>query len=97
MPLSFPFYPGLGALKPKEELCDETIKAAGLRPSNRRFTLQSVFDERGALYEVPMYALSNPTNLDQPPTHEEFKDAARAVADYIHAHERPRRSTPRHH
>lgn len=81
----------------KDELRDETIKAAGLRPSNRRFTLQSVFDERGALYEVPMYALTNPTNLDQSPTLPEFKDAARAVADYIHARERPRRSASRQH
>lgn len=73
-----------------EQLCDETVKAAGLRPANRRSTLQSMFDERGALYEVPMYALAPPTNLDEAPVHPEFKDAARAVAEYIDAHERPR-------
>lgn len=74
----------------QEQLCDETVKAAGLRPANRRSTLQSMFDERGALYEVPMYALAPPTNLDEAPVHPEFKDAARAVAEYIDAHERPR-------
>lgn len=71
------------------------MKAAGLRPANRRGTMQSMFDERGALYEVPMYALIDPINLDQSPTQPEFKDAARAVADYLHAHERSRRSALR--
>lgn len=70
-----------------DELRDETVKAAGLRPANRRFTLQTTFDERGARYELPMYTLCDPTNLDEQPTQKEFKDAARAVADYIHAHE----------
>lgn len=37
-----------------------------------------------------MYALQPPTNLDVEPTIAEFKDAARAVADYIDAHERSR-------
>eukprot|EP00177_Eucheuma_denticulatum_P005647 GFKZ01010282.1.p2 GENE.GFKZ01010282.1~~GFKZ01010282.1.p2 ORF type:complete len:153 (-),score=22.08 GFKZ01010282.1:377-835(-) len=73
-----------------EELCNETVKAAGLRPANRRGTLQSMFDERGALYEIPMYALLAPTNLDEQPTHIEFKDAARAIADYIETHDRSR-------
>lgn len=54
-----------------------------------------MFDEKGALYELPMYVLSEPSDLDEQPVYEEFKDAARAVAEYIHAHERPRRS--RHH
>lgn len=49
-----------------------------------------MFDERGALYEVPMYALLPPVNLDQQPCQPEFKDAARAVQDYLHAHERRR-------
>lgn len=74
----------------QEELCNETVKAAGLRPANRRNNLQSMFDERGALYEVPMYALAAPTNLNVEPTQPEFKDAARAVADYIDAHSRSR-------
>lgn len=52
-----------------------------------------MFDERGALYEVPMYALAAPTNLDVVPTHPEFKDAARAVSDYIDAHDRRNRPT----
>lgn len=77
------------------ELCDETIKAAGLRPASKKCTLQAMFDERGHLYEVPMYALADPTNLDQPPVHEEFKDASQAVVDYINAHDRSKRSQHR--
>ncbi|KAI0563823.1 Ubiquitin domaincontaining protein [Gracilaria domingensis] len=60
----------------------------------RRGTMQSMFDELGALYEVPMYALVDPSNLDQQPMHEEFKDAAKAVTDYVNAHDKSRR-TPR--
>lgn len=75
-------------------LCNETIKAAGLRPANKKCTLQAMFDERGHLYELPMYALAPPTNLDNHPVHQLFKDASQAVADYIHTHERPKRSTP---
>lgn len=79
----------------QESLCDETIKAAGLRPANKRNNLLSTFDERGALYEVPMYALANPTNLDVEPCHEEFKDAARAIGEYIEARESRRNRTTR--
>lgn len=71
-------------------MCNETLKAAGLRPANRKGTMQSMFDERGALYEIPMYALKEPSNLDIEPTQEEFKDAARAVADYVEEHQRSR-------
>lgn len=56
--------------------------------------MQTMFDERGALYGIPMYALVDPTNLDEQPTYEEFKDAAKAVADYVEAHDKSRR-TPR--
>ncbi|PXF40946.1 Ubiquitin domain-containing protein 1 [Gracilariopsis chorda] len=77
-----------------DELRDETLKAAGMRPANRRYTMQTMFDERGALYAIPMYALVDPTNLDEQPSYEEFKDAARAVADYVEAHDKSRR-TPR--
>lgn len=69
------------------------MKAACLRPANRRNTLEAMFDERGALYEIPMYALCGPTNLDVEPTQPEFKDAARAVSEYVEAHERRHRIT----
>lgn len=45
-----------------------------------------MFDERGALYEVPIYCLKDPSNLDAPPVHQEFKDAAHAVNNYVNAH-----------
>lgn len=90
-----PFILASQPLPPQEELCDQAVNAAGLRPANRRNTLQAMFDERGALYEVPMYALTDPTNLDQAPTQELFKDAARAVADYVHALDRNRRNNAR--
>lgn len=68
------------------ELCNETLKAAGLRPANKRGTLATTYDERGAMYEVPMFALLAPANVDSTPACEEFKDAARAVAEYIESH-----------
>lgn len=38
-----------------------------------------------------MYALTEPSNLDVAPLCEDFKDAARAVDDYLQAHDRSRR------
>jgi len=62
----------------------EILRAAGLRPASLRLrTLNAVYDERGALYDVPMYCLRAPANLDQPPLCEEYKDAQRLVMDYI--------------
>ncbi|CAN8073677.1 unnamed protein product [Agarophyton chilense] len=74
-----------------DELREETVKAAGLRPANRRCTMQTMFDELGALYEIPMYALIDPLNLDEQPVHKEFKDAAKAVTDYVNADEKSKR------
>lgn len=62
-------------------LKSETIKAAGLRPANKKGSLQTTYDERGALYALPVYVLRDPTNLDNPPCCVSFKDAARAVAE----------------
>lgn len=65
------------------------MKAAGLRPANKRGTLLTTYDERGAMYECPMYVLRPPANLDAAPACAQFKDAARAVTEYIEGH-RPR-------
>mmetsp|Transcript_11591 Transcript_11591/g.31224 ORF Transcript_11591/g.31224 Transcript_11591/m.31224 type:complete len:148 (-) Transcript_11591:89-532(-) len=62
-----------------DELRDEFVKAAGIRPASRTATLLSCYDERGALYEVPIYCLRAPENLDAEPACAEFKEAARAV------------------
>lgn len=64
------------------ELRSEAIKAAGLRPANKRGTLAAIYDERGALYELPVYVLRDPSNLGASPPCPAFKDAARAVAEY---------------
>lgn len=42
-------------------------------------TLERMYDERGALYEVPVFALLDPDNIDGDPACPEFKDAAAAV------------------
>jgi hypothetical protein len=47
------------------------------------------YDERGALYEVPMYALRAPDNLDGEPLCLEFKDAAAAVIDLLESSRSP--------
>lgn len=74
----------------EDALRDETVKAAGLRPANKKGTLASVYDERGALYECPMYVLRKPDNLGEGETCAEFKDAARAVAEYVENNQRGR-------
>jgi hypothetical protein len=67
----------------QDDLRDEYIKAAGLRPASKACNLMTCYDERGALYEVPMYALRAPDNLDGEPRCQEFKDAAAAVIDLL--------------
>lgn len=76
------------AAEAEDALRDETCKAAGLRPANKQCTLLTTYDERGALYEVPMFCLSPPTNLDMEPTCSEYKDASRVVAEFVEAHQR---------
>ncbi|KAA8498121.1 Ubiquitin domain-containing protein 2 [Porphyridium purpureum] len=65
-----------------DDLRDEIVKAAGIRPAAANATLLVAYDERGALYEVPIYCLRDPDNLDGEPACPEFKDAARAVQEY---------------
>ena len=62
-----------------------------MKPASKNGTLRKTYDERGALYEVPTYALREPSNLNVAPTCPEFKDAARAVAEYERKREHRRR------
>jgi hypothetical protein len=74
--------PSLTVLRPQQDdLRDGFVKAAGLHPGNKAMNMTECYDERGALYEVPLYALRAPENLDGEPQCEEFKDAATAVLD----------------
>lgn len=41
-----------------------------------------MYDERGALYQIPVYCVRDPSNLGEKPCFEEFKDAARAVKEF---------------
>mmetsp|Transcript_10335 Transcript_10335/g.18620 ORF Transcript_10335/g.18620 Transcript_10335/m.18620 type:complete len:144 (+) Transcript_10335:85-516(+) len=65
-----------------DELRDQIVSAAGIRPATASSTLLACYDERGALYEVPVFCLIDPDNLDEPPVCAEFKDAAHAVQLY---------------
>eukprot|EP00184_Porphyridium_aerugineum_P007993 CAMPEP_0184692952 /NCGR_PEP_ID=MMETSP0313-20130426/1276_1 /TAXON_ID=2792 /ORGANISM="Porphyridium aerugineum, Strain SAG 1380-2" /LENGTH=149 /DNA_ID=CAMNT_0027150881 /DNA_START=50 /DNA_END=499 /DNA_ORIENTATION=+ len=65
-----------------DELRDEIMKAAGIRPASSKGTLHTTYDELGGLYEVPMFCLREPENLNVEPTCPEFKDAALVVQEY---------------
>lgn len=62
-----------------EELRDEIVNAAGLTPANKHHSLQNMYDEKGARYDLPLFVLRPPDNLDTPPVCAEFRHAAAAV------------------
>mmetsp|Transcript_21540 Transcript_21540/g.31294 ORF Transcript_21540/g.31294 Transcript_21540/m.31294 type:complete len:149 (-) Transcript_21540:56-502(-) len=69
-----------------DELRFQIVDAAGIQPALRRKTLELVYDERGAIYEVPIYCLSAPANVDGEDACEEMKDARFYLQGYYESH-----------
>mmetsp|Transcript_6710 Transcript_6710/g.20321 ORF Transcript_6710/g.20321 Transcript_6710/m.20321 type:complete len:148 (+) Transcript_6710:65-508(+) len=64
------------------ELRTQIIESAGITPALKRRTLELVYDERGAIYEVPIFCLSDPTDLNGLNACEEMKDARFYLQSY---------------
>lgn len=58
-------------------IANETLRAAGLRPASN--SLSACYDERGHLYETPMYCMKDPENLDTEPSCSTYKQVLTAV------------------